>query len=284
MINPVKRVKEIEDDFKRDFALTESEIENYQTEIKMLSEILNWIKDEMGAIAEGSYDDETKLLKFNMKNRTRYCFEQFNFSLTTGDNTEIPIEIQLWRPGEEREIGMYHDFTQANHFDPYENVRLSADIDTLEFKILKGDPNAFSKDRKIKLGYSEAQGLLVRLRSFRKNVPDYDLKAKTRKIEKLTMAILDGAKRNPDQAHKTSKLTSVYLPALCRTMESYLQATKSGETKTTSDKRLEELHETIDISTTAFKNMNDSLHESTKAESEIDLKVMKEMMRNDGLI
>lgn len=56
------------------------------------------------------------------------------------------------------------------------------------------------------------------------------------------------------------------------------------ETKTTSDKRLDELYETIDISTIAFKNMNDSLHESTKEESEIDLKVMKEMMRKDGLM
>lgn len=64
---------------------------------------------------------------------------------------------------------------------------------------------------------------MMRLRNFRTDVADFDLKAKTRKIEKLAIAILDKTEKEPELAYKTSKLTNVYLPTLCRTMENYLE-------------------------------------------------------------
>lgn len=180
---------------------------------------------------------------------------------------------------------IYHDFTRQYNYKRHGNLDLSADSDSIEFKLLERENSAaVAKERKIVKGYSGTHGLMMRLRNFRTDVADFDLKAKTRKVEKLAIAILDKTEKEPELAYKTSKLTNVYLPTLCRTMENYLEAIKSGESKQANQKRLSDLHETLDISTAAFIKMNDNLCKSSKDESEINLKVMKEMMQKDGLI
>lgn len=102
MTNLIERVNELEAEFKTAYSLSDSEKAKYKREIQDLAEMLEWIRDEMKSIEKGTYDDEKKKMVFKMKNKTRFSFEQFSFYLWTKDYTKIPIDIYLWRPGEEK--------------------------------------------------------------------------------------------------------------------------------------------------------------------------------------
>ena len=113
MKNIVKRIAELQK--MVDGGLVDpAERRKYLKEIEEMEQILSWVGYQCSHLAEGTYDRETKELKFVMKNTTRFHFRTLNFTLIAGDagaEEKIPVTVSDWKPRKTKEISIYHNFS-----------------------------------------------------------------------------------------------------------------------------------------------------------------------------
>ena len=138
------------------------------------------------------------------------------------------------------------------------------------------------------------------LNSFCEKVPEYDLKAKGRMIQKLLVDIFEAVRKDPELESKTGRLMNIYLPNVRSTMHSYLQAVSggaiggaaggvSGSTAGgTSSEKIDELrkslHETLNILIKALNELIRRFHSDSADESNVNLDLLKKFMQEDGLL
>ena len=293
MINITRRIDELQKIVDGNDDRMEPDVKRkYLAEIREMKTILNWIAHQCSDLAEGTYNSGSKELKFVMKNTTRFHFRTLNFSLIAGEGgTEktIPVTVTDWRPGRTKQISIYHDFNNDWSYRTRTVIKLKNRADSVEYELAgsRSGRNAGLKGsgaRNHVTGYSKKQGYLVTIRSFCDNVPEYDLRAKARRLEGLIIDIFDIMSKRQDLRARTRKFMVVYLPTVCRTLDDYQSALTGNNTGEEMKALREKTHETLNLSITAFQNLKEDIGGADRAESEVDLEIMKTMMREEGLL
>ena len=248
-----------------------------------------------------------------MKNTTPYCFKKVAFPMLISNKDTVPVEIFNWSQDEVKEIVFYYDFDNDPAYARNKSVNLSTDANDIEIEFYEKGAgsktgNAVEKPYRYPVGFSEKQGYIVFLNSFCEKVPEYDLKAKGRMIQKLLVDIFEAVRLDPDLESKTGRLMNIYLPNVRSTMHSYMQAvsgvtaggaagyTASGRSENTaggaaggtSTGKIEELrkslHETLNILIKALNELIRRFHSDSADESNVNLDILKKFMQEDGLL
>lgn len=312
-MNIMKRLEELNRKENQFYTMSPDEINDISIELEKLRTLLEWLQEQLKNIDEGGYNTESKKVAFNMKNTTPYCFKKVYFPLLISKKDTVPVEIFNWSQDEVKEIVFYYDFDNDPAYARNKSVNLSTDVNDIEIEFYeKGvagkTGNAVEKPYRYPTGFSEKQGYIVFLNSFCEKVPEYDLKAKGRMIQKLLVDIFEAVRKDPELESKTGRLMNIYLPNVRSTMHSYLQAVSGGTAGGaiggaaggtaggvagstaggTSSEKIDELrkslHETLNILIKALNELIRRFHSDSADESNVNLDLLKKFMQEDGLL
>lgn len=320
-MNIMKRLEELNRKEDQFYTMSPEEINDISIELEKLKILLEWLQEQLKNIDEGGYNTESKRVAFNMKNTTPYCFKKVAFPMLISNKDTVPVEIFNWSQDEVKEIVFYYDFDNDPAYARNKSVNLSTDANDIEIEFYEKGAgsktgNAVEKPYRYPVGFSEKQGYIVFLNSFCEKVPEYDLKAKGRMIQKLLVDIFEAVRMDPDLESKTGRLMNIYLPNVRSTMHSYMQAVsggtaggaagytasgRSGNTAGgsaggaaggsaggTSTGKIEELrkslHETLNILIKALNELIRRFHSDSADESNVNLDILKKFMQEDGLL
>lgn len=128
------------------------------------------------------------------------------------------------------------------------------------------------------------QYYIDKIRRFYKSVDRYDMRAKARKIEHLLILIFDREDSNPEQKRRTSRLLSTYLPTITKAMDRYVEMQKGdlqGEGREQMQKSVNEL---LNLSIQALSEIQEKMYADDVIDTSVDVKVMKTLMQQEGLI
>ena len=258
-------------------------------EIDAMKEILTWVEYQCSHLSEGSYDSETKELKFVMKNTTRYHFKTLNFTLIAGEDTKIPITVADWRPRKTKEISFYHNFNEDWSYQTRKVIKLKNHADSVEYELFDRRANwktglEDGETRKMPTGYSKKQGYLVSIRSFCETVPEYDLKAKARRLEGIIIDIFVLMANKPELRAQTRNFMIVYLPTVNRVLDEYQKASAKNEAGEEIEELRRKTHETLNLAITAFRKLKAKMENGDKDATSVDIDIMKKFMEEEGLV
>ena len=288
--NILRRIDELQNIMnQRGRSLSDAERAGYTREMDEMKTILTWVGEQCTRLGEGDYNSETRELKFEMKNTTRYHFKTLSFTLIAGEGTEIPVTAIDWRPRELKTIYFYYDFNSDWSYRTMREIRLKNRADSVEYELM--DPESEGREapeeapvRERPAGYSKNQGYLVSVRSFCGSVRQLDLRAKARQLEAILIDLFDIMGENPNQREQTRKFRVVYLPAVNRVLTEYQKAELHNTPEDELAAMGEKVHETLDTALTAFRNLRVKLQSGKAESSGVELEIMKRLMREEGLL
>lgn len=293
MINIVRRIAELQKIVDNSNGYMEpEERRKIHKEIQEMQEILEWVGYQCSHLAEGTYDSDTKELKFVMKNTTRFHFKTLNFTLIAGESgrdQKIPVTITDWRPRKTKDISIYHNFNNDWSYQTRKVLKMSNNANSVEYELFDRKANKNTglengETRKLVTGYSKKQGYLISIRNFCETVPDLDLRAKARRMEFIMVDIFDMMTAKPDLKSQTRKFMIVYLPTVNRIMEEYLKAVSGNTQGEDLDELRNKTHEALDLAIKSFKKLKEVMGYGNNEGTEIDLEIMKKLMQEEGLV
>ena len=288
MINITNRIDELNGIIASGNCVS-SDLNEYSRQIKEMRTILEWLNYQCSALSQATYDNETKELSMKMKNTTKQHFRIVRFELETSDLTKIPISVNNWKPNETKAISFFHDFNNDIGYKTRKTMKLSIDVHSVEYDLY--DKNALhntgndNDDQFVTPGeYSRAQSFLTIIRIFYKTVPDYDLKAKARKLEGLIISIYDRVALKSELNSKISKLEEIYLPGICKSLDNYTDVVNKGTVGSNANDLKMVTTKALNMAVKSTTKLKDELYSGSFVESAVDVTAIEDLMKRDGLL
>ena len=294
MINIVKRIDEIEkiiDQYGN--SMDPASRRRHLGEIEDMREILSWIEYQCAHPYEAIYVSDSREMSLVMKNTTKHHFRTLNFSLVTYDDKEIKISVNDWRPKKTKKIVFYHDFNSDWHYQTMNVTRFRNDANSVECELYDWSAAPHAAGNKVQedggspretRGISRKQAYLVAIRSFCETIDEYDLRAKARELEDITIDIFDIMDEKPEMSGQTRKFMVVYLPTVNRMMNDYRKAVSRNVRSEDVRELRANTHEALNLAIVAFRKLKENLTQNNVEEKEVDLDIMRSFMKEEGLI
>ena len=131
---------------------------------------------------------------------------------------------------------------------------------------------------------AERQAWLDALRYFYNNAMRYDMRAKARKIEHLLVDIFDIEDMHPEQEYPTEKLERLYMPIIIKSLNRLIEMEKTNVVGENKEEMVKSITELLNDSTTALAEMRDKMYSNDVFDTTADIKVLRTIMRQDGLL
>lgn len=113
---------------------------------------------------------------------------------------------------------------------------------------------------------------------------DGEVCMKAQSLYNEAVKILKFVTDHPDRADEIKKFSSYYLPSAVGILNTYIKFETQQMASGDIDRAKDEIENMLDVSTTAFKNLLDSLYDDDAMDVSTDIAAMQAMMAQEGLI
>lgn len=130
----------------------------------------------------------------------------------------------------------------------------------------------------------EGQEYVGKIRRYNAIIKDKEVSDKLDRMEKLVSMIFHEIDVNPSLADKLGLFLNYYLPTTEKLLNSYVDVYESGVNGIYETQMRKEIDGALDSVNDAFEKIIDDFYASREMDISSEIKVMKQMMKQDGLI
>ena len=130
----------------------------------------------------------------------------------------------------------------------------------------------------------EGNEFVKKIHHFNDLIPDQNMSEKLTRLENIMQRIFRQVEKEPDSAPDLHKLMNYYLPTVEKLLTAYVDLDRHPSGSENIDSTRKEIEEAVDTVNVAFENLFDDLFQSTAWDISSDISVMKNMMKQDGLV
>ena len=145
------------------------------------------------------------------------------------------------------------------------------------------EPDKPAADPELAAMLEQGQQAMVKLQSLLDGIRDYRVSAKIKQIEALTGAILRQVERSPDKRKAVRQFMNYYLPTTLKLLEQYVQLQDVGLKGENIQSGMAQIEALLDKVIVAFQKQLDGLFVREVVDITADIRVMEQMMAQNGL-
>ena len=132
-------------------------------------------------------------------------------------------------------------------------------------------------------GESQYQAILRQLREVNDAIPGEEMSAKIDRLEAITAKIFAAAEKDPEKLPKMRRFMDYYLPTALKLLNAYSQFDSQGGDGEVIRQSKRKIEQTMDVLVEGFENQLDNLFADDALDVEADIRVLQNMMAQDGL-
>ena len=132
-------------------------------------------------------------------------------------------------------------------------------------------------------GESQYQAILRQLREVNDAIPGEEMSAKIDRLEAITAKIFAAAEKDPEKLPKMRRFMDYYLPTALKLLNAYSQFDSQGGDGEVIRQSKRKIEQTMDVLVEGFENQLDNLFADDVLDVEADIRVLQNMMAQDGL-
>ena len=130
----------------------------------------------------------------------------------------------------------------------------------------------------------EGNEFVKQIHRYNDMIPDEEMSEKLSRLEGIMQRIFRQVEKDPDSAPDLHKLMNYYLPTTEKLILAYIDLDKHPSGSENIDRTRKEIEDAVDTVNEAFEKLFDDLFQDTAWDISSDISVMKNMMRQDGLM
>lgn len=132
-------------------------------------------------------------------------------------------------------------------------------------------------------GESQYQAILRQLREVNDAIPGEEMSAKIDRLEAITAKIFAAAEKDPEKLPKMRRFMDYYLPTALKLLNAYSQFDSQGGDGEVIRQSKRKIEQTMDVLVEGFETQLDNLFADDALDVEADIRVLQNMMAQDGL-
>jgi len=132
-------------------------------------------------------------------------------------------------------------------------------------------------------GESQYQAILRQLREVNEAIPGEEMSAKIDRLEAITAKIFAAAEKDPEKLPKMRRFMDYYLPTALKLLNAYSQFDSQGGDGEVIRQSKQKIEQTMDVLVEGFEAQLDNLFADDALDVEADIRVLQNMMAQDGL-
>lgn len=132
-------------------------------------------------------------------------------------------------------------------------------------------------------GESQYQAILRQLREVNDAIPGEEMSAKIDRLEAITAKIFTAAEKDPEKLPKMRRFMDYYLPTALKLLNAYSQFDSQGGDGEVIRQSKQKIEQTMDVLVEGFEAQLDNLFADDALDVEADIRVLQNMMAQDGL-
>lgn len=132
-------------------------------------------------------------------------------------------------------------------------------------------------------GESQYQAILRQLREVNDAIPGEEMSAKIDRLEAITAKIFAAAEKDPEKLPKMRRFMDYYLPTALKLLNAYSQFDSQGGDGEMIRQSKRKIEQTMDVLVEGFETQLDNLFADDALDVEADIRVLQNMMAQDGL-
>ena len=133
------------------------------------------------------------------------------------------------------------------------------------------------------VGESQYQAILRQLREVNDAIPGEEMSAKIDRLEAITAKIFAAAEKDPEKLPKMRRFMDYYLPTALKLLNAYSQFDSQGGDGEVIRQSKRKIEQTMDVLVEGFETQLDNLFADDALDVEADIRVLQNMMAQDGL-
>lgn len=130
---------------------------------------------------------------------------------------------------------------------------------------------------------SQYQAILRQLREVNDAIPGEEMSAKIDRLEAITAKIFAAAEKDPEKLPKMRRFMDYYLPTALKLLNAYSQFDSQGGDGEVIRQSKRKIEQTMDVLVEGFETQLDNLFADDALDVEADIRVLQNMMTQDGL-
>ena len=206
-----------------------------------------------GTSEEGAVRNVEKLMKANMLPQGKFDEQKTTLMLTP----------KVWK--------QYQAAEKARHQREAEEQRRTA-------------PETASGGNARSSVLQEGNAFVKKVHDYNVMIPDPEMSRKLDRLESIIQKIFRQVEKEPDSAPDLHKLMNYYLPTIEKLLQAYVELDDHPSGIENVDRTRKEIEEAVDTVNVAFENLFEDLFQDTAWDISSDISVMKNMMKQDGLM
>ena len=297
MLNANEAIKYIENNISQLDSENENDLYLLFTVIR---QTLEWIGDEVDeSLPDAIYNDENSCIVFWMNNTSEVDFRIIEFKFGDSFGNVYPVKKRNWRNGEEKTILLSFPEEKLDYIDELE---FSVLVESIAFEVadselqnvweelvnendnnnsyidINSDNNNsdFETDQKYK-----DFNTLIEVRS---RIDEDDLKEKVFELEEVVKCIIDQIDSREENRDVCEKFVSHYFHITVSVLQKLVALRVKDEDSEEYQAVNNDIHELLDTSIMASKNVLGNHVKSNVIEAETEMSALKAQMTLDGLL
>ncbi len=130
----------------------------------------------------------------------------------------------------------------------------------------------------------EGRDFISQVRSYNDRIQDEEMSERLFHLEEIVQKIFLQVEKDPACAPDLHKLMDYYLPTIDKLLQAYIDLDAHPAGSETIDSTRREIEDAVDTVNVAFENLFNDLFQDTAWDISTDISVMKNMMKQDGLM